>query len=52
MRFVAQNRPFVVRKAARDWPACRKWTADYFLNEMGNVPVIVAVTPNGYAEVS
>ena len=52
MRYVAQNRPFVVKKAARNWPACRKWTTDYFINTMGDAPVKVALTPYGYAEFS
>ena len=49
MRYVAQNRPFIVRKAAKNWPACRKWTADYFIDRVGDMPIKVAVTPNGYA---
>ena len=49
MRYVAQNRPFIVRKAATNWAACKSWTADHFTNRMGNCPIKVAVTPNGYA---
>jgi peptidyl-lysine (3S)-dioxygenase / protease len=47
MRFVASNRPFVVRKAAREWKAIQLWIAEYLLEVMGDANVEVAVTPHG-----
>jgi len=47
MRHVAKNRPFVVRQAIHDWPACRKWDASYLRQVMGGEEVKVAVTPLG-----
>lgn len=47
MRYVAKNRPFVVRKGASDWYACRKWNAEFLKEEIGDTPVQVAVTPFG-----
>lgn len=47
MRFVAKNRPFVVRRGCLIWPAVRKWNAAYLRKIMGNFPVTVAVTPSG-----
>jgi hypothetical protein len=48
MRYVARNTPFVVRGAARDWPAMRLWTLDFLKSVMGDQEVNVAVTPYGY----
>ncbi|KAI9831337.1 MAG: hypothetical protein M1819_005111 [Sarea resinae] len=50
MRYVAQNRPFVVRGGARDWPAARKWDAEYLERVMGDQEVNVAITPLGNAD--
>jgi jumonji domain-containing protein 7 len=47
MRFVACNRPFVVRKGARDWEACQKWNAKYLQQVMEEQVVKVAITPYG-----
>ena len=47
MRYVAKNRPFVVRRAAAEWDAVQKWDANYLRQVMGNSPVNVAVTPLG-----
>ena len=47
MRYVARNRPFVVRRAAAEWDAVKKWDAVYLRQVMGNSPVNVAVTPLG-----
>jgi jumonji domain-containing protein 7 len=47
MRHVARNRPFVVRKAAEEWDACRKWNAQYLREVMGEQVVNVAITPLG-----
>jgi jumonji domain-containing protein 7 len=47
MRFVARNRPFVVRKAARNWTAVKKWDAEYLRRVLHGQDVRVAVTPKG-----
>jgi len=47
MRYVARNRPFVVRKAARYWKATEAWDARYLLDRMEGEEVRVAVTPRG-----
>jgi peptidyl-lysine (3S)-dioxygenase / protease len=48
MRYVARNRPFVVRGGAADWTATRRWNAGYLLNVMGSSNVNVAITPAGF----
>ncbi|KAK4999780.1 hypothetical protein LTR66_001237 [Elasticomyces elasticus] len=50
MRYVARNRPFVVRGAAIDWEAFLKWDAEYLLNTMGSEKINVAITPFGNAD--
>ncbi|KAK1070176.1 hypothetical protein LTR74_004328 [Friedmanniomyces endolithicus] len=50
MRHVAANRPFVVRRAIRDWPAFRKWDANYLRQLIGKEEVKVAITPLGNAD--
>jgi peptidyl-lysine (3S)-dioxygenase / protease len=47
MRYVARNRPFVVRKAAVDWPAVIKWKGKYLRDIMADEQVNVAITPYG-----
>jgi jumonji domain-containing protein 7 len=47
MRYVAKNRPFVIRKGAAGWYACRKWNADFLRENVGDAMVQVAVTPFG-----
>ena len=46
-RYVARNRPFVVRKAAANWDAVRQWNAAYLRDAMQELSVNVAVTPLG-----
>ena len=48
MRYVARNRPFVVRGGARHWPATQRWNAEYLRNVMGSSKVNVAITPTGF----
>ncbi|KAL8739159.1 MAG: hypothetical protein Q9181_000188 [Wetmoreana brouardii] len=50
MQHVAQNRPFVVRGAAADWPALSLWSAEYLNTTLGESTVKVAVTPSGNAD--
>jgi jumonji domain-containing protein 7 len=47
MRYVARNRPFVVRGAARDWEATRTWNVQTLQELLGPQSVNVAVTPEG-----
>jgi jumonji domain-containing protein 7 len=48
MRYVAKNRPFVVRGGAKSWKACEAWDATYLSEVMRSEEVQVAVTPYGY----
>ncbi|KAI9711851.1 MAG: hypothetical protein M1820_001996 [Bogoriella megaspora] len=50
MRYVALNRPFVIRKGADEWEARRKWDADYLIERMGEDKVKVAWTRDGDAD--
>ena len=47
MRYVAANRPFIVRKGISHWPALSKWNSKYLREMMGSTSVEVAVTPLG-----
>lgn len=47
MRYVAKNRPLVVRRGCSEWLAVRKWNAGYLRGIMKDIPVKVAVTPHG-----
>lgn len=49
MRYVARNRPFVVRGGAREWEAVRRWGKDCLRERMEGRDICVAVTPFGYA---
>ena len=49
MRFVAKNRPFIIRGGASDWQACRKWNINYLKDTVGDRLVKVAITPKGYS---
>lgn len=50
MRYVARNRPFVVRKGASTWSAHTKWNAGYLASTLRDTPVNVAITPSGNAD--
>ena len=47
MRYVARNRPFVVRKGASKWPAVQHWNYRYLVDRMKDSIVNVAITPYG-----
>lgn len=47
MRYVAKNRPFVVRGGAKSWKACEAWNAEYLAKVMKDEDVQVAITPYG-----
>lgn len=49
MRYVARNRPFVVRKGAANWTATKTWTSSYLGNYLRDQTVNVAMTPKGWA---
>ncbi|KAF1826946.1 Clavaminate synthase-like protein [Dissoconium aciculare CBS 342.82] len=49
-RYVAKNRPFIVRNGARDWKATRLWNAKYLRETMRSRKVKVAITPLGNAD--
>lgn len=48
MRYVSKNTPFVVRRAAVGWEACRTWNARYLGDQLDQATVNVAVTPKGW----
>ncbi|KAG4441381.1 hypothetical protein IFR05_003138 [Cadophora sp. M221] len=50
LRFVAQNRPFVIRGGAADWKAVREWNVTSLKEVLEGVSVNVAVTPIGNAD--
>jgi hypothetical protein len=47
MRYVAKNRPFVLRGGAASWFAVRNWNADSLVDQLSGEKVNIAVTPNG-----
>jgi len=48
--FISYNRPLVIRGGVNHWPAITKWTNQYLKETIGDLPVTVTVTPNGYAD--
>jgi len=48
MRYVALNRPFVVRGGAQDWEATKSWDVGTLKKLLEGQSVNVAVTPEGY----
>ncbi|GME66030.1 Phospholipase [Neofusicoccum parvum] len=50
MRFVAKNRPFVVRGAASSWKSNTNWNAEYLKEVMDGQLVNVAITNKGNAD--
>ena len=47
MRYVARNRPFVVRGGASDWEATKTWNVETLKELLKGQSVNVAVTPEG-----
>ena len=48
MRYVAINRPFVVRKCISHWPAIKRWNIEYLkAASEGSSKISVVVTPEG-----
>tara|TARA_R110002003_G_scaffold138_14_gene12747 strand:- start:2792 stop:3691 length:900 start_codon:yes stop_codon:yes gene_type:complete len=50
MRYVARNRPFVIKNGAKDWKARKQWNATYLSNVLRGQNVNVALTPHGNAD--
>ncbi|KAF3009928.1 hypothetical protein E8E13_011030 [Curvularia kusanoi] len=50
MRYVARNRPFVIRNGAADWKARKKWNAAYLKEVMQGQTVNVSLTSHGNAD--
>jgi jumonji domain-containing protein 7 len=50
MRYVARNRPFVIKNGAAGWPARNKWNAAYLKQVMQGQSVNVSLTPHGNAD--
>jgi jumonji domain-containing protein 7 len=48
MRYVASNRPFVLRGGASEWDATRTWNVPTLKELLKGQSVNVAVTPKGY----
>ncbi|KAF3047065.1 hypothetical protein E8E12_010942 [Didymella heteroderae] len=50
MRYVARNRPFVVKNGAASWKARKRWNAAYLKEVMAGQTVNVSLTPHGNAD--
>ncbi|KAH0538393.1 hypothetical protein FGG08_004993 [Glutinoglossum americanum] len=50
MRYVALNRPFVVRGGCSHWLATKRWSAGYLEDRMSSARINVAITPHGNAD--
>ena len=47
MRYVARNRPFVVRGGAEEWKATKTWDVSTLKGLLEGQSVNVAITPHG-----
>lgn len=47
MKYVAKNRPFLLKAGCSAWPAVRKWNRAYLTKRMGKGAVNIAITPHG-----
>jgi Asp-tRNA(Asn)/Glu-tRNA(Gln) amidotransferase B subunit len=52
MRYVARNRPFVIRGGAANWQATKSWNVNTLKELLREQSVNVAVTPKGCVVVS
>lgn len=50
MRYVARNRPFIVKNGAASWKARQRWNAAYLKSVMAGQTVNVSLTPHGNAD--
>merc|ERR1712071_698360 len=49
-KYVAANRPVIIKNAISNWPAIQKWNINFFREQFGSRKVTATVTPNGYAD--
>ena len=47
MRYVAKNRPFMVRAGCSAWPAVRRWNVPHLRTTLRDTSIKVAITPYG-----
>ena len=47
MRYVAKNRPFIVRAGCSAWPAVQRWNISHMRVTLKDTPIKVAITPYG-----
>lgn len=47
MKYMAKNRPFLVKAGCSAWAAVRKWNEAYLTQKMGKGAVKIAITPHG-----
>jgi jumonji domain-containing protein 7 len=50
MRYVARNRPFVIKNGAASWKARQRWNSAYLKSVMAGQTVNVSLTPHGNAD--
>lgn len=50
LRYVKNNRPFVVRNCIMNWPAVKLWKTKYLKEVMKDKLVNIAITPKGNAD--
>lgn len=48
--YVGKNIPVIIRSGTLNWPAISKWNSHYFRDHLAEKEVVVAITPNGYAD--
>jgi phospholipase A2 len=46
-KYVAANKPCIIRGAIEHWDALTRWTPEYLKTAVGHVEVTVDFTPNG-----
>ena len=49
--YVSRNRPVIIQGALDQWSALSKWnTPNYFRDQLGDTPVTIDITPDGYGD--
>jgi len=48
--YISKNIPLVIRGAVKHWPGVHRWSIPYLRKVLGDEKIVVAVTPNGYAD--
>jgi len=49
-KYVAANKPVIIKGLLQDWLALNKWSKEYLIAKMKDQLVTVAITPDGYAD--